>query len=185
PGEGTADQNVCSISLATTPSSLGDDSGDLSVHCACTIPQTLNTPHETISGTATDIVNPNTKSAGPTKPAGAPRTGNARDVNKEVKGTGGKVDAQQSQRGEAIEDEKGGRASGSVTPSSNDGGGDEDIHHVYVVPKTTQPVPYHISPCPEQHDNDNATKAYTTAAQGRADIVHDPGGSTDSPGSHP
>ncbi|KIK77076.1 hypothetical protein PAXRUDRAFT_167893 [Paxillus rubicundulus Ve08.2h10] len=95
------------------------------------------------------------------------------------------VDAQQSRRGEAIEDEKGGRASGNVTPSSNDGDGDEDIHHTYIVPKTTQPVPYRISPCPEQHNNDNATKAYTTATRGRADIVHDPGGRADSPGSQP
>ncbi|KIK75078.1 hypothetical protein PAXRUDRAFT_19300 [Paxillus rubicundulus Ve08.2h10] len=40
PGEGTADQN------------------------------TLDTPHETISGTAADTANPNAKSTGPTKPAG-------------------------------------------------------------------------------------------------------------------
>ncbi|KIK80248.1 hypothetical protein PAXRUDRAFT_15892 [Paxillus rubicundulus Ve08.2h10] len=110
PGEGTADQNVCSVSLAATPSSLGDDGRDPSVHCACTIPQTLNTPHETVSGTATDTANPNVKSARPTKP-----------------GTGGK--------GERDE-----RASGSVTPSSDNNCGDE-VRHTYAVPDSTPPPP--------------------------------------------
>ncbi|KIK76758.1 hypothetical protein PAXRUDRAFT_46771, partial [Paxillus rubicundulus Ve08.2h10] len=86
-------------------------------------PQTLDTTHETVGGAATDTANPNVKSAGPTKPAGAPRTGSAREITEEVE-----------------------RASGSVTPSSNDDGGNEDVRHTYIVPKTTQPVPYCILP---------------------------------------
>ncbi|KIK96299.1 hypothetical protein PAXRUDRAFT_10901 [Paxillus rubicundulus Ve08.2h10] len=115
----------------------------------------------------------------------------AAGVRDKVKGsnddweTSDRVNKWRSRNGEAIEDKKGGRASGSVTPSSNDDGGDEDVRHTYIVPKTTQPVPYHISPCPEQRDNDNAMKAYTMAAQGHADIMHNPGGSMDSPGSQP
>ncbi|KIK79028.1 hypothetical protein PAXRUDRAFT_162406, partial [Paxillus rubicundulus Ve08.2h10] len=132
PGEGTTNLNVCNISLAV-PSSLGSDCGDLSVHHAYTIPQTLNTPHKTVTGAATDTANPNMKSA---RPAGALCTGNTYNVTEEVEG-------------EAIKDEKGGRASGSVTPSLNDDGGDEDICHTYILPKPTQPVPCHISPCPE------------------------------------
>ncbi|KIK77075.1 hypothetical protein PAXRUDRAFT_101907, partial [Paxillus rubicundulus Ve08.2h10] len=61
----------------------GSDHGDQGVHHTHTIPQTLDTPHETVSGTAADTMNPNAKSTGPTKPAGAPCTGNAQDINKE------------------------------------------------------------------------------------------------------
>ncbi|KIK76525.1 hypothetical protein PAXRUDRAFT_18146 [Paxillus rubicundulus Ve08.2h10] len=84
-------------------------------------------PHETIRGAAADTMNPNAKSARPTKPAGAPRTGNTQDIDEEVKGTGGK--------GERDE-----RASGSAAPSSDNDGGDE-VCHTYAVPNSTPPPP--------------------------------------------
>ncbi|KIJ07416.1 hypothetical protein PAXINDRAFT_19392 [Paxillus involutus ATCC 200175] len=52
--------------------------------------------------------------------------------------------------GTTMPDEKGEWASGIKDPSSNDDGGDEDVRHAYVVPDTTQPVPYHIPPPPNE-----------------------------------
>ncbi|KIJ21316.1 hypothetical protein PAXINDRAFT_5492 [Paxillus involutus ATCC 200175] len=49
-----------------------------------------------------------------------------------------------------IGDEKGEWASGIEDPSSNDDGGDEDVHRTYIVPNTTQPVPYHALPTPNK-----------------------------------
>ncbi|KIK71867.1 hypothetical protein PAXRUDRAFT_181701 [Paxillus rubicundulus Ve08.2h10] len=47
-------------------------------------------------------------------------------------------------------DETGEWASGSVTPSSNDDSGDEDVCHTYIVPNMTQPPPYHALPTPDE-----------------------------------
>ncbi|KIJ10859.1 hypothetical protein PAXINDRAFT_16193, partial [Paxillus involutus ATCC 200175] len=52
--------------------------------------------------------------------------------------------------GTTMPDEKGEWASGIKDPSSNDDGGDEDVRHAYVVPDTTQPVPYHVPPPPNE-----------------------------------
>ncbi|KIJ16557.1 hypothetical protein PAXINDRAFT_11007 [Paxillus involutus ATCC 200175] len=48
------------------------------------------------------------------------------------------------------EDEKGEWASGTEIPSSNDDGGDEDVRHVYVIPTSTLPPPYHTLPTPHE-----------------------------------
>jgi hypothetical protein len=74
PGEDTTGQNVCSISRAATPSSLGDDGRDSRVHRARTTPQTLDATHRTVSGTAADTATPNVKSAGSPEPVGASHT---------------------------------------------------------------------------------------------------------------
>ncbi|KIK76341.1 hypothetical protein PAXRUDRAFT_170225, partial [Paxillus rubicundulus Ve08.2h10] len=81
---------------------------------------------------ATDTTDPNAMGAGPAVPVGM---------------TNGPPN-----KGRNIEkvDEAGEWASGSVTPSSNDDGGDKNIHHTYVVPNTTRPPPYHTLPTPDE-----------------------------------
>ncbi|KIK76250.1 hypothetical protein PAXRUDRAFT_170492 [Paxillus rubicundulus Ve08.2h10] len=139
PGEGTADQNVCNISLAV-PSSQGSDHGDMRVHHTHTNIQTLNMTYKMVGSTAAGTTMKRYKRSGST----------AEWSSKGVQMLEGRSDDKKTGfKGEAIEDEKGRRASGSVTPSLNDDSGDEDICHTYVVPKTTQLVPYCISPCPE------------------------------------
>ncbi|KIJ10059.1 hypothetical protein PAXINDRAFT_16906 [Paxillus involutus ATCC 200175] len=111
------------------------DGDDVDVDHAHVVPQHLETTRQTAYNKAADTSNPNAMSAGLTEPAGTsnePRN----ELNKGEKG------------GE--EDEKGVWASGIEDPSSNDDGGDKDVHHAYVVPNMTLPPPYHTLPTPDE-----------------------------------
>ncbi|KIJ19510.1 hypothetical protein PAXINDRAFT_8001 [Paxillus involutus ATCC 200175] len=94
-------------------------------------PQTTGQP--AVNNEATDTSNPHTNGAGTMMPVG---TSSGRDQERDERDEGG--------------DKKGEWASGIEDPSSNDDGGDEDVRHAYVVPNTTQPVPYHIPPPPNE-----------------------------------
>ncbi|KIJ12713.1 hypothetical protein PAXINDRAFT_14471 [Paxillus involutus ATCC 200175] len=111
------------------------DGDNVDVDHAHVVPQHLKTTRQTAYNKAADTSNPNAMSTGPTEPVGMsnePRN----ESNEGEKG------------GE--EDEKGVWASGIEDPSSNDDGGDEDVRHVYVVPNTTLPPPYHALPTPDK-----------------------------------
>ncbi|KIK81181.1 hypothetical protein PAXRUDRAFT_156716 [Paxillus rubicundulus Ve08.2h10] len=85
-GEGSMNPSAGGISLLITVSSLDDESRNLRVCCTCTIPQTLNTPHKMVSGTAADTTNPNTTSARPTEPVGAFANNDVKYVKEETQG---------------------------------------------------------------------------------------------------
>ncbi|KIK73659.1 hypothetical protein PAXRUDRAFT_177818, partial [Paxillus rubicundulus Ve08.2h10] len=94
------------------------------------------------------------------------------------------------------------RVSGSVAPSLDDKCCTQLDTTSHVPHPECRRNPEHTArggvKCPEAHerhahrptaqhkcDNDDATKAYTMAAQRHADTMHNPGGSTHSPGSQP
>ncbi|KIJ09802.1 hypothetical protein PAXINDRAFT_17135 [Paxillus involutus ATCC 200175] len=122
------------------------DSEDDDHHHAHVEPQQPQTVSQTADIEATDTTDPNTTSARPAVPVGTSYgppnesndDSNARDQEE------GKRD------GEVVEgeDEKGGRVCESAALSSNDDGGDEDVRHVYVIPKPAPPSPNHVPPPP-------------------------------------
>ncbi|KIJ10471.1 hypothetical protein PAXINDRAFT_102023 [Paxillus involutus ATCC 200175] len=86
-----------------------------------------------VNDEATDTSNPHANGAGTTMPVG---TSNGRD--------------REGDERDKVVEEKGEWASGIKHPSSNDDSGDEDVRHVYIVPNTTQLVPYHALPIPNK-----------------------------------
>ncbi|KIJ06697.1 hypothetical protein PAXINDRAFT_20106 [Paxillus involutus ATCC 200175] len=91
----------------------------------------------------TDATNPNAMSVGPATPVGR-SYGLLNESDKDLRGRSGKVD-----EGVEVENEKGEWASGIKDPSLNDDDGNEDIHHAYIIPNTTQLVPYHAELPPD------------------------------------
>ncbi|KIJ19312.1 hypothetical protein PAXINDRAFT_7805 [Paxillus involutus ATCC 200175] len=125
------------VELRSRGSEEADDEGgdDVDVDHAHVVLQTPHMTRQTAYNEAADPSNPNARGAGTTKPAGR----SYEPPNKSNKGEKG---------GE--EDDMGEWASGIETPSSNDNGGDEDVHHAYVVPTSTLPPPYHALPTPDR-----------------------------------
>ncbi|KIJ11539.1 hypothetical protein PAXINDRAFT_15538 [Paxillus involutus ATCC 200175] len=119
------------------PRGQDDDGTDDDDQHARVAPQEPQTTGQMANDEAADTSNPNADSARPTMPVGT-SCGLRSESNENEEGKKG------------IEDKKGEWASGIEDPSSNDNSGDEDIHHVYVVPNTTQPVPYHALPTPNE-----------------------------------
>ncbi|KAF8841210.1 hypothetical protein BDN67DRAFT_1010773 [Paxillus ammoniavirescens] len=114
-----------------------DDNGmDNDVQHTHVAPQEPQTTGQTANDKAADTSNPNTDSARLTMPVGT--------------SCGPWSESNKNEEKKGIEDEKGEWASGIEDPSSNDDGGDEDVHHTYIVPNTTQPVPYHALPTPNE-----------------------------------
>ncbi|KIJ04447.1 hypothetical protein PAXINDRAFT_22263, partial [Paxillus involutus ATCC 200175] len=120
---------------------VDEDGEDVHVHHAHVEPQQPQTTRQTADDDeAADTTDPHANSAGPAVPVGTmhePSNG----VDEGVEEGDRRVEA---------EDEKGGRASGSAAPSSNDDGGDEDVRHAYVVPKPAPPSPNHVPPPPDE-----------------------------------
>ncbi|KIJ07980.1 hypothetical protein PAXINDRAFT_18855 [Paxillus involutus ATCC 200175] len=112
-----------------------DEDGKDDVHHAHVEPQQPQTVSQTADIEATDTTNPNTTSVGPATPMGR---------------SYGLLNASNEGEEGGEEDEKGEWASGIETPSSNDDGGDEDVRHMYVVPTSTLPPPYHALPTPDE-----------------------------------
>ncbi|KIJ07876.1 hypothetical protein PAXINDRAFT_18955 [Paxillus involutus ATCC 200175] len=67
------------------------------------------------------------------------------DASGHVKWTTGQVQRSRGRQGNGEKDE---RASGIADPSSDVNGGDEDVHHTYVVPDSTRLAPYPDKPRP-------------------------------------
>ncbi|KIJ10618.1 hypothetical protein PAXINDRAFT_16388 [Paxillus involutus ATCC 200175] len=123
-----------------------EDGDDVDVDHTHVVLQTPHLTHQTADDDeATDTTDPHANSTGPTVPVGTTNEplngidnevegGNGREVNKDI----------------GIEDEEGEWASGINDLSSNNDGGDEDVRHVYVIPNSTQPVPYHAEPPPDE-----------------------------------
>ncbi|KIJ09461.1 hypothetical protein PAXINDRAFT_17447 [Paxillus involutus ATCC 200175] len=112
-----------------------EDGEDDNIHHAHVKPQQPQTVSQMADIEATDAMNPNTTSVGPATPMGR-SYGPPNASNKGEKG------------GE--EDEKGEWVSGIENPSSNDDGGNEDVRHVYIIPTSTLPPPYHALPTPDE-----------------------------------
>ncbi|KIJ12438.1 hypothetical protein PAXINDRAFT_14762 [Paxillus involutus ATCC 200175] len=119
----------------------GDDGEDVDVHRADVAPQQPQTVGQTaVDDKAADTTDPHANSAGPAVPVGT-TNGPSNGIDEGVEKGDSKVEE---------ENAKGGRVSGSVALSSNDDGGDEDVRHVYVVPKPAPPSPNHVPPPPDE-----------------------------------
>jgi hypothetical protein len=120
---------------------VDEDGEDVHVHHAHVEPQQPQTTRQTaVDDEAADTTDPHANSAGPAVPVGT--------TNEPSNGVDEGVE--EGDRRVEAEDEKGGRASGSAAPSSNDDGGDEDVRHAYVVPKPATSAPYHVPPSPDE-----------------------------------
>ncbi|KIJ21103.1 hypothetical protein PAXINDRAFT_6883 [Paxillus involutus ATCC 200175] len=86
---------------------------------------------------AADTTDPHANSAGPAVPVGTMNK-LSNGIDNGVKGGNGRE-----------VNEEGEWASGIDDLSSNDDSGDEDVRHAYVVPNSTQLVPYHAEPPPD------------------------------------
>jgi hypothetical protein len=119
------------------PRGQDDDGMDNNNQHTHITPQEPQMTGQTANDEAADTSNPNADSARLTMPVGT-LCGPRSKSNENEEGKKG------------IEDEKGEWASGIEDPSSNDDGGDEDIRHAYIIPNTTQLVPYHALPTPNE-----------------------------------
>ncbi|KAF8835013.1 hypothetical protein BDN67DRAFT_1015934 [Paxillus ammoniavirescens] len=151
-----------------------DHGDDVHVHHVHVEPQSPNTTRQTAVEKAADTVNQDVKDVRPTMPVGTSNgpQDESNKIDKRVEGSeqgGGDGEVDEGVEGERMNggaDEKAVAVRGlgeiamdqttddedvaAPASSPDDDGGDVNVHHTYVAPTITRPVPYHVPPPPNR-----------------------------------